>query len=83
MVLNLKKYSHRLNLDSRRSSNGTSNLKLFIFQTWHKSLRGTDSLTWGHLVIWRTFFNTQSVRLHFYNLQLHSGKIKTKTYHLT
>ena len=38
-------------------------------------MRGTFALTWGHVALWRTFFNAQSLCLHFRHRQLHSGEL--------
>ena len=49
----------------------------FIYwQTWNQSMRGANSLTWGHVVIRRAIVNPQSIRLHFCYLQFHSGEMR-------
>ena len=49
-----------------------------VLQTWHENMRGDGATAGCHVVIWSSVTITQSFRLHFHPLKLHSGKLLTE-----
>ena len=49
-----------------------------VLQTQQENMRGNGATAGCHVVIWSFVTITQSFRLHFHPLKLHSGKLLTE-----